>query len=39
MKIVVFEAEERERGVFDPLLPANEIVFVAEPLRAGNAKD
>ncbi|MGA7711435.1 MAG: hydroxyacid dehydrogenase [Rhizomicrobium sp.] len=39
MKIVVFEAEERERGVFDPLLPANEIVFVAEPLRPGNAKE
>ena len=39
MKIVVFEAEERERAVFDPLLPANEIVLVPEPLRPGNAKE
>ncbi|MDE2184620.1 MAG: hydroxyacid dehydrogenase [Alphaproteobacteria bacterium] len=39
MKIVVFEAEERERGVFDLLLPANEVVFVTEPLRLANAKE
>jgi len=37
MKVVVFEAEERERGEFDCLRPAHEVVFVAEPLRALNA--
>ena len=39
MKVVVFEAEERERAAFDRLRPTHEVTFTAEPLRASNAKD
>jgi D-lactate dehydrogenase len=39
MKVVVFEAEERERAAFDRLKPANQVVFATDPLRASNAKD
>jgi D-lactate dehydrogenase len=38
MKIIVFEAEERERRVFEMLCRDHDVVFVDEPLRAGNAK-
>lgn len=37
MKIVVFEAEARERAAFDRLGAAHEVVFVAEPLKAETA--
>lgn len=39
MKVVVFEAEERERAAFDRLRSTHEVAFAAEPLRALNAKD
>jgi D-lactate dehydrogenase len=35
MKIVVFEAEERERSAFDPLRAKHNVVFVPEPLKPG----
>lgn len=37
MKIVVFEAEGRERVAFDRLGAAHQVSFVAEPLKAANA--
>ncbi|HEY0283713.1 MAG TPA: hydroxyacid dehydrogenase [Rhizomicrobium sp.] len=39
MKIVVFEAEDQERGAFDRLLPAHEVVFVTDPLKASNVEE
>ena len=39
MKVVVFEAEEQERGAFDRLRPAHEVVFVTDPLKATNVKE
>ncbi|MGC9954878.1 MAG: hydroxyacid dehydrogenase [Rhizomicrobium sp.] len=38
MKVIVFEAEDRERSAFDRLRPAHEVVFVADPLKSSNAK-
>lgn len=37
MKIVVFEAEDRERVAFDRLAAAHRVSFVAGPLKADNA--
>jgi D-lactate dehydrogenase len=39
MKLVIFEAEPREAPAFDPLKPANDVRFVAEPLRGSNVGD
>ena len=39
MKVVVFEAEDRERSAFDRLRPAHEVVFVADPLKPSNVKE
>ena len=39
MKIVAFEAEERERGGFAALAECNELSFVEAPLSAANAAD
>jgi D-lactate dehydrogenase len=39
MKVVVFEAEDRERGAFDRLRPAHEVVFVTDPLKPANVKE
>jgi len=39
MKVVVFEAEDRERGAFDRLRPAHEVVFVTDPLKPSNVKE
>lgn len=36
MKIVIFEAESRERAAFSSLAPVAELRFVAEPLGAAN---
>ena len=38
MRIVVFEAEERERLAFERLRREHDVILVAEPLRPGNAK-
>jgi D-lactate dehydrogenase len=39
MKVVVFEAEKREREAFGRLQPAQDVVFVDDPLKASNVKD
>jgi len=39
MKVVVFEAEDRERSAFDRLRPAHEVVFVTDPLKPSNVKE
>jgi D-lactate dehydrogenase len=39
MKVVVFEVEDTERGAFDRLRPAHEVVFTVDPLKASNVKD
>ena len=35
MKIAVFEAEDRERSAFEKLRAKHNVVFVSEPLKAG----
>jgi len=39
MKIVVFEAEERERGAFARFTPLHQVAFVDDPLKAANAHE
>ena len=39
MKVVVFEAEKREREAFGRLRPVQDVIFVDDPLKASNVKD
>jgi hypothetical protein len=37
MKLVIFEAKLRDASAFDCLKPTDDVLLVAEPLRAGKA--